>query len=71
MGSDYIITPAVEERLFPGSSAIGGFIFDRDDSLNMRVAGVTTLMKRMEFSRPACFSLYAFGRIGQGASGGE
>lgn len=55
MGSDYIITPAVEERLFPGSSAIGGFIFDRDDSLNMRVAGVTTLMKRMEFSRPACF----------------
>lgn len=55
MGSDYIITPAVEERLFPGSSAIGGFIFDRDDSLNMRVAGVTTLMKRMEFSRPVCF----------------
>ena len=42
-------------RVFPGSSAIGGFIFDRDDSLNMRVAGVTTLMKRMEFSRPACF----------------
>lgn len=55
MSQGYVISPAVEERLFPNSSAIGQTILDKGDSLEMRVTGVTTLMKRTEFSRPARF----------------
>lgn len=51
----YVISPAVEEQLFPGSSAVGQTILDKGDSLEMRVTGVTTLMKRTEFSRPTRF----------------
>lgn len=55
MGEGYVISSAVEERLFPGSSAIGQTILDKGDSLEMRVTGVTGLMKRTEFDRPARF----------------
>lgn len=55
MERGYVISPAVEERLFPGSSAIGQTILDKGDSLEMRVTGVTTLMKRTEYDRPARF----------------
>lgn len=51
----YVMSPAVEETLFPGSSAIGQTILNKNDSLEKRVAGVTTLMKRSEFSRPTGF----------------
>lgn len=60
MEQGYILSSAVEEQLFPGASAIGQTIHKKRDSTEMRITGVTTLMKKTEFSRPAHFIFTPF-----------
>ncbi len=62
----YVVSEEVEKRLFPGSSAVGQRITangDEDEdgeavTETFPIAGVTSLMKRTEFSRPARFIFY-------------
>ena len=57
-----IITQTVEEKLFPNTQATGKVLLNKDDSLQIKILAVTSVMKPYDYTRPAAYILFPVNR---------
>ena len=57
-----IITQTVEDKLFPDTQATGKVLLNKEDSLQIKILAVTTVMKPYDYTRPEAYILFPVNR---------